>query len=105
MHFLLVVLLAGRSGRGDDLEQARIGRDDLDATSDAVLVAKAEDLLLNLQRLVVGELNQWGNWLEDRLVDGDLRLLVNGVVADVQKLDNFGLLVEVFENVAGKLPL
>jgi hypothetical protein len=48
-------------------------------------------LFLGLEGLVVGELNERGFGGEERLVDINLGIDVDGVVSDVQELNNFRL--------------
>ena len=50
-----------------------------------------QNLFFDLQRLVVGKLDDVGHWLEQGLIYMDLGIGVDGAVTDVQKLDNLRL--------------
>ena len=55
-----------------------------------------QDVLFDLERLVVGELDDMWLWLEQRLVYVNLRVSIDAVVSDVEVLDDlrFGKLVD-----------
>ena len=50
-------------------------------------------LFLGLEGFIVRELDHHRLWGEERLVDVDLGIDVDGVVADVEELNDFGSLV------------
>ena len=52
---------------------------DFDPADKFILVSEFEDLVFNLQRLVVGESNEAGNGLKNRLVYGNSAVRINKV--------------------------
>jgi hypothetical protein len=72
------------------LEELGVWRDDLDRSSHFIFVSEFQDLLFDLKRLVIGELDNMRLWLEERLINIDLRVTVNAIVGDIEVLDDLG---------------
>jgi hypothetical protein len=66
---------------------------------------QSQDVLLHLERLVVGELDHVRLWLEQRLINVYLRVRVDAVVCDVEMLDDLWLGELINDAPAGLLVL
>ena len=64
-----------------------------------------QNVLFDLERLVVRELDDMRLWLEERLVDVNLRVSVDAVVRDVEMLDDLRFWELVNDAPAGLLVL
>lgn len=87
------------------MEEPTVGLDNFDATHKLVFISEFEEFVLDLERLVVSKSNHVWDALENRLVHRDPGVGVDRVVCQVQKLDDLGLVMFVFDNFPGHLLL
>ncbi len=86
------------------MKQFGVGLDDFDSSGEAILVAEFEDFLLYLERFVVTEADDRGYSLEKGFINGDVGLCIDGVVSQIEKLNDSGLLEGlIVEAVASQL--
>lgn len=84
------------------MEELGVWWDDFHRTGYFILVPELQDLLFDLKRLVVRELDDVRLWLEERLVNLHLRVAVYAIVGDVEVLNDLGLR-ELINNTSTRL--
>ena len=82
----------------EHLEEPTVRLNDFDAAHELVFISELEQLIFDLKRLVVSESNHIWNALENRFVDRHAWVGIDGVVGQVQKLNDLGLVMLVVDN-------
>ncbi len=86
------------------MKQFRVRLDDFDSSGKTIFVTELKDLFLDLKRLVVAEADDGWYCFEKRFINGDVRLCIDGVIGQIEELDDARLLEGlIVEAVASQL--